>query len=283
MFILNENDGLNGYDDDGLNAGLNKFRLKFPKIKIPVAQIAKKNIRLKNVNLKNAIKVGTFAANFVPGGQAVGVGSKILKAGKLAKLASKAGKLSKLAKIGKLAVKAKGLLNTQVGQIVLNKVKQGIALKANEAQFVEQVAVAQDQDPTTPNVLTPQEFNEATANQPNVVQANAPMVTDAPVSNPRQLTPAQAQTIAEVKGVDPEVTNTPTKEQVETISKLKDIPAENLKEEVKNQLEDTAKGASSDLPAGSGKTDDTTKTAISPVMIGAGVLLAGGLIYAVSK
>lgn len=277
MFILNENDGLNGCDDDGLNAGLNKFRLKFPKIKIPVAQIAKKNIRLKNVNLKNAIKVGTFAANFVPGGQAVGVGSKLLKAGKLGKLAMKASKLAKLSKIGKLAIKAKGLLNTQVGQLVMSKVKQGIALNPNESQFVEQVAVAQDQDPTTPNVLTPQEFNEATANQPNVVQANAPMVPDAPVSTPRQLTPAQAQTIAEVKGVDPEVTNTPTKEQVETISKLKDIPTENLKEEVKNQLEDTAKDA------GSGKTDDTTKTAISPLMIGGGILLAGGLIYAVSK
>jgi hypothetical protein len=59
-------------------------------------------------------------------------------------------------------------------------------------------------------------------------------------------TPAQLETIAEVKGVPAESLTTGTTEtgeaipndaQLETISKVKDIPIQNLKEEVQAQKE----------------------------------------------
>ncbi|WP_395043157.1 hypothetical protein [Flavobacterium sp.] len=266
MFIVDEIDGLNGYDDDGLNTGLNKRRKKGGK-GTKVGNFLRKNVRARNINAKNLITAGTIAAGFIPGG---GAATGFLKGTKAAKLAMKASKFMELSKVGKLAIKAKGLLKTQIGQLVMTKVKQGVPLNPSEAKFVEQVAVAQDQDPTTPNVLTPQEFNEATGGDPTKVQANAPMVPDA------KLTPEQARTIAEINGIDPEVSNTPTKGQIETLSKLKDIPEENLKEEVKNQLEDASRGA------GAEPTPKEDKK-ISPIMIGGAVLLAGGLIYAVSR
>lgn len=256
MYVLDENDGLNGYDDDGLNGGLNKRR-KNNGEGTKVGKFLRKNVRVKNVNLKNAIAIGSIASSIIPGGQVAGIGAKLLKAGKA----------------GKLATKALALTKTKAGSFVLGKVKQGIALTRQEKGFVTKIAVAQDEDPNTPNVLTPAQFNEATANNPEKVQADAPLIKN-------DLTPAQAQTIAEVKGVTPEVSNAPTMEQVETISKLKEIPVENLKDEVKTQMEDSAK---TENKVDSGKNDDTSKTKVSPVMIAGGVAVLLGVAYVATK
>lgn len=181
--IVNENEIGLGY---GLNRRKGGFFRKIGK------QISIKNIK-KAANLKNLIQVGTLAASFVPVGGAV--------AGKLA------GKLDKLGKVGRLAKGAVKLANTQVGKMVIEKAKQGIAMSGQENQVLTQIAVANDVDTSTPNVLEPQEFEEVTQNT-NLQQANAPVVNSS--------APA----------------NVPNDAQLQTIANLKNIPAENLKEEV---------------------------------------------------
>lgn len=202
-------------EEQGLGAGLNKRSRKNNGEGTKVGRFFRKNVRARNINIKNAVAFGTIAASFIPAGKVAGIGAKLVKAGK----------------IGKLATKAIALSQTAVGAFVLDKVKQGLPLNRNEQQVVTNIAVAQDQDATTPNVLSPEEFN---AVAPNAVQADAPQMPSVP-------TPAQIKTIAQVKGVSPEsIANAstgdavPNDAQVEAIANLKGIPAEDLKEEANN-------------------------------------------------
>ena len=218
----------------GLNAGLNKFRIRMPKLS--VAKFISKNVKSANkdvgkaakkyVTLKNAIAVGSIAAMVIPGGQVVGV----------------AAKLAKLGRIGKLAVKAMKIAKSPLGQIVMNKIKNGIALNQSDQNVVTEMAVAQDQDPSTPNVLSPEQFSTVTAGS-GLVQATQPTIDQK--SNNVTPTPQQLQTIAQVKGVPADTLTMdsavnealPNESQLETISKVKDIPVDNLKEEVATKKE----------------------------------------------
>jgi hypothetical protein len=200
-------------EQTGLNAGLNRG--------LKIGKMLKKNVRLKNISIKNAVKVGkavvpiaTTAMSFFPATAPIGVASKIAKAGKLAKIASKAGK------IGKIAMKVKKIAGTKVGQFALNNiikpaVNNTVSKINNGSQPINDI----------------ESFETA---QPAEVMPNATP------------TPAQLETIAEVKGVPAEslITGTtetgevvPNEAQLETISKVKDIPVQNLKEEVQAQKE----------------------------------------------
>ena len=101
--------------------------------------------------------------------------SEFVPAGTAAKAAIKVKKLAKVAKAGKLATKAAKLANTTVGKIVVSKIKSGAKLTKRDVAVVNQIAVAQDVDPTTPNVMTKEEFSQVA---PGETQANAPMVQE---------------------------------------------------------------------------------------------------------
>ena len=200
-------------EQTGLNAGLNRG--------LKIGKMLKKNVRLKNVSIKNAVKLGkavvpiaTAAMSFFPATAPIGIASKVAKAGKLAKIAANAGK------IGKIAMKVKKIAGTKVGQFALNNIVKPVVNNAvskisNGSQPINDI----------------QSFETA---QPADVMPNATP------------TPAQLETIAEVKGVPAESLTTGTTEtgeaipndaQLETISKVKDIPIQNLKEEVQAQKE----------------------------------------------
>ena len=147
--------------DNGLNAGLNKGFFKKIRIK-DVGKFAKKNL-----NLRNTIQAVSLVASVIPvvGG-----------------LASKGiGMLSKLGAVGRLATKAVALANTPMGQLVVSKVKDKIMLTPQETGFANQMLVANETDPNTPNVLTSAQF--AAIAPPTAVQAQAPLVQQAPVQN----------------------------------------------------------------------------------------------------
>jgi hypothetical protein len=205
----------------GLGYGLNKG--------LKVGKFLKKNVRLKNVNLRNAIAVGSIAASFVPAG---GVATKL------------ATKLTKLGKVGKLAKGAVKLANTKVGKFVMNKAKQGRALYAREANVVTQIAVAQDVDTTTPNVMTPDQFSEVTAGT-GAVQADAPVKTN--------------------------VQSVPNEAQLETLSNIKEIPVDNLKEEAVNQITETT------------PPTETTKKDNTMLYVGIGAVAVIGIGLAMSN
>ena len=233
----------------GLNAGLNRG--------LKIGKMLKKNVRLKNVSIKNAIKVGkavvpiaTTAMSFFPATAPIGIASKIAKAGKLAKIAAKTGK------IGKIAMKVKKIAGTKVGQFALNKivkpaVNNAISKITNQSQSISDTQSFETADPA-----------EA---MPNTTPS-----------------PAQLETIAEVKGVPAESLTTGTTEtgeaipndaQLETISKVKDIPIQNLKEEVQTQKE------ASQIESGVTTSDKPNYTI--PIVIGVGAV--GAILLATSS
>lgn len=236
-------------EQKGLNAGLNRG--------LKIGKMLKKNIRLKNVSIKNAVKVGkavvpiaTTAMSFFPATAPIGIASKIAKAGKLAKIAAKAGK------IGKIAMKVKKIAGTKVGQFALNNivkpaVNNAISKISNQSQSI--------------NDAQPFETPEPAQVMPNATP-----------------TPAQLETIAEVKGVPAESLTTGTTEtgeavpndaQLETISKVKDIPVQNLKEEAQAQKE------TAQLESGASTTDKPNYTI--PIVIGVGAV--GAILLATSS
>lgn len=236
-------------EQTGLNAGLNRG--------LKIGKMLKKNVRLKNVSIKNAVKVGkavvpiaTTAMSFFPATAPIGVASRIAKAGKLAKIAAKAGK------IGKIAMKVKKIAGTKVGQFALNNivkpaVNNAISKISNQSQTISD----------------PQSFETA---EPAEVMPNATP------------TPAQLETIAEVKGVPAESLTTGTTEtgeavpndaQLETISKVKDIPVQNLKEEAQVQKE------TAQLESGASTADKPNYTI--PIVIGLGAV--GAILLATSS
>lgn len=193
-------------EQTGLNAGLNRG--------LKIGKMLKKNVRLRNVSIKNAIKVGkavaplaTTAMSFVPGG---GVAGKLLN--------SKAGKLFTKVKNGKAVKLASKLSKSKVGKFAINKVIQPTVKNA----------FSNNQMPFDDNNIDQKETSKPVEVMPNTTP-----------------TPAQLETIAEVKGVSAETlsSGTPTGEavpneaQIETISKFKDIPMQDLKEEAQTQKE----------------------------------------------
>lgn len=234
-------------EQTGLNAGLNRG--------LKIGKMLKKNVRLKNVSIKNAIKVGkavvpiaTTAMSFFPATAPIGIASKIAKAGKLAKIAAKAGK------IGKIAMKVKKIAGSKVGQFAIkNFVKP--AVNNAISKFTNQGEPAYD---------TPQIEATEPATMPNATP-----------------TPAQLETIAEVKGVPAESLSTgteageavPNDAQLETISKFKDIPVQNLKEEVQAQKE------TAQIESGTTPTDKPNYTI--PIVIGVGAV--GAILLATSS
>ncbi len=213
----------------GLGFGLNKTRRNGGK-GTKVGNAIRRNFRIKNVNVKNIVAAGIIASSFIPAGAV-------------------AGKLVKLKGIGKLAVKAQKLASTKVGSFVLNKAMQGIALNSQETNVVNQIAVAQDTDAGTPNVLPPAQFDKITENT-NLVQADAPLLKDAPAV-------------------------VPNKSQLATIAAVKDIPLDNLVEEASNQ--------SKDNPASTSIEKVEVKKNNTLLYAGIGVLAIVGVSIAIFK
>ena len=234
-------------EQTGLNAGLNRG--------LKIGKMLKKNVRLKNVSLKNAIKVGkvvvpiaTTAMSFFPATAPIGIAAKIAKAGKLAKIAAKAGK------VGRIAMKVKKIAGSKVGKFAMQNIIK----------------------PTIKNAMAGN-GGQPTYNDTQEMETPEP-VEVMPNTTP---TPAQLETIAEVKGVSAETltTGTPTGEavpnesQIETLSKVKDIPMQDLKEEAQAQKEI----AKNEILA----TDKPNYTI--PIVVGVGVLGAVVLLATSSK
>ena len=140
---------------------------------------------------------------------------------------------------------ASKLMNSKVGKI-LTKVKNGKVVK-----FATKIANTKVGKLAMDNVIKPTVKNAFSNNQ---IETSEP-VEVMPNATP---TPAQLDTIAQVKGVPAESisTGTPTGEgvpneaQLETLSSVKDIPIDNLKEEAATQREASKNesGGSSDKP-----------------------------------
>jgi hypothetical protein len=226
----------------GLNAGLNKG--------LKIGKMLKKNVRLRNVSIKNAVKVGkkivpiaSMAMSIIPGG---GLVSKVLD--------SKVGKILTKVKSSKAIKLATKLGKSKVGKFAINNVVK----------------------PTIKNAFAGNQPQPA-YNEPQQMEASEP-VEVMPNATP---TPAQLETIAEVKGVPAESlsTGTPTGEavpndaQIETLSNIKDIPVQNLKEEVKAQKE------TAQIESGTTPMDKPNYTI--PIVIGA--VAVGGILLATSS
>ncbi|WP_291149707.1 hypothetical protein [Flavobacterium sp. UBA7680] len=202
----------------------------------------KKNIRLKNVSIKNAVKVGkklvpiaSMAMSIIPGG---GIVSKVLD--------SKVGKILTKVKSSKALKFATKIGKSKVGKFAINNLVK----------------------PTIKNAFAGNQL-QPVYNEPQQIEASEP-VEEMPNVTP---TPAQLETIAEVKGVPAESLTTSTTEtgeavpnnaQLETISKVKDIPVQNLKEEAQVQKE------TAQLESGTISTDKTNYTI--PIVIGVGAV-----------
>jgi len=230
-------------EQTGLNAGLNRG--------LKIGKMLKKNVRLKNVSIKNAVKVGkkivpiaSMAMSIIPGG---GIVSKVLD--------SKVGRILTKVKSSKAIKLATKLGKSKVGKFAINNVVK----------------------PTIKNAFA---GNQALPvyNEPQQIEASEP-VEVMPNVTP---TPAQLETIAEVKGVPAESLTTSTTEtgeavpneaQLETISKVKDIPVQNLKEEVQTQRE------ASQIESGITSSDKPNYTI--PIVIGVGAV--GAILLATSS
>lgn len=229
-------------EQTGLNGGLNRG--------FKIGKMLKKNVRLRNVSIKNAVKVGkkivpiaSMAMSIIPGG---GIASKILD--------SKVGKMLTKVKSSKALKFATKLGKSKVGKLAINNVVK----------------------PTIKNAFAGNQALPA-YNEPQQMEASEP-VEVMPNATP---TPAQLETIAEVKGVGAETlsTGTPTGEavpndaQIETLSNIKDIPVQNLKDEVKAQKE------IAQIESGTTPTDKPNYTI--PIVIGA--VAVGGILLATSS
>lgn len=212
---------------------------------LKIGKMLKKNVRLRNVSIKNAVKVGK---KIVP---IASMAMSIIPGGGLVSkvLDSKVGKILTKVKSSKALKFATKLGKTKIGKLAIN------------------------------NVVKPAFQNTIAGNQPQQIEASEP-VEVMPNATP---TPAQIETIAQVKGVPAEslTTGTPTGEavpndaQIETLSQVKDIPVQNLKEEVQAQRE------TAQIENGTISTDKPNYTI--PIVVGVGVLGAVVLLAKSSK
>jgi hypothetical protein len=178
-----------GYSD-GLGYGLNKKS----KAQRKEARKAKggsgfKRFIKKNVNLRNTIKAVSLVANVVPFGGIVG--------------------------------KAANLITSKVGQAVMDKVDSGQSFTPQEAQVAQNIIIANETDPNTPNVLTPAQFNTIA---PRQTQANAPLYQ--PKQAVQSYAPAQQEFQDEPQG-DVVPVKLSTKNEVTTATPLPTEPKNN--------------------------------------------------------
>ena len=206
-----------------------------------IGKMLKKNVRLKNVSIKNAIKVGKKIVPIASMAMSIIPGGGIVSK----VLDSKVGKILTKIKSGKAVKFATKLAHSKVGKFAINNVVK----------------------PNLPTNIGGNGGNNSETSEPVEAMPNATP------------TPAQLDTIAQVKGVTAETLTTgtstgeavPNEAQIETISQVKDIPAQNLKEEAFTQRE-IAKNETL-------ATDKPNYTI--PIVIG--VVAVGGILLATSS
>lgn len=212
---------------------------------LKIGKFIKRNVQSakRDISIKNAIKVGKVAIPLATTAMSFIPGGGI--ASKI--LDSKAGKLFSKIKNGKAVKAITKVANSKAGQFAVKNVIEPTIKNAISGGGSEPV------------------YNDA---QEQEVLQNA------------TVTPAQIETIAQVKGVpqesltaEAEVSQSvPNQAQLETISKVKDIPVENLKQEVATQKE----------MAKNENTTDTSKTSYTiPIVIG--VTAVGAILLATSS
>ena len=210
---------------------------------LKIGKMLKKNVRMRNVSIKNAAKVGKAVIPIASMALSIIPGGGIVSK----VLDSKVGRLLTKVKSSKAIKFASKLGKSKVGKFAIKN-------------FIK---------PTVKNAFAGNQTQQIEANQPVEVMQNATP------------TPAQLQTIAEVKGVEAESISTgaPTGEaslndaQIETLSQVKDIPVQDLKDEVQSQKE-TAQNENATVP-----TDKPNYTI--PIVIGA--VAVGGILLATSS
>lgn len=178
--------------------------------------------------------------------------------------------LKNAVKVGKVAIPiatsiipgggvASKLLNSKVGK-VFSKVKNGKFIKT-----ISKVAGSKVGQFAMNNVVKPM------IKQPSVDMSEQQI----PEENlPQELTPAQVQSIAQVKGFDAsEVGTTPNDVQLETLSAIKDIPSEDLKQEALSQKEEAQNLSAT--------TEPSKPNYVLPIVLG--VVAVGGIYLATSS
>lgn len=177
--------------------------------------------------------------------------------------------LKNAVKVGKVAIPiatsfipgggiASKLLNSKVGKI-FTKVKNGKLVKT-----ISKVAGSKVGQFAMNNVV-----------KPMIKQPSADLSEQIPEENLQQeLTPAQVQSIAQVKGTDlGEVGSTANQAQIETLSAIKDIPSEDLKQEALSQREEAQNQNTT--------TEPTKPNYVLPIVLG--VVAVGGIYLATSS
>lgn len=202
---------------------------------LKIGKFIKRNVQSakRDISIKNAVKIGKKIAPLAT------TALSFMPATAPIGIASK---LAKGKKLGKIVKGVKKVAGSRVGRFAINKI----------AKPVFNTAVSNFQaSPNTPMTSqSPQELET----MPNAT-----------------VTPAQLQTIAEVKGVEqetlsnvPQSNDSPSQAQLETLSQMKDIPVDNLKEESQTQKE---------IAMGDNPNIDATKSNYTiPIVIGVGVL-----------
>ena len=183
--------------------------------------------------------------------------------------------LKNAVKVGKVAIPiatsfipgggvASKLLNSKVGKI-FTKVKNGKLVKT-----ISKVTGSKVGKFAINNVVKPM---ISTSSMP--MEQAVDMSEQIPMeSQSQELTPAQVQSIAQVKGVDAsEVGTTANNAQIETLSAIKDIPSEDLKQEALSQREEAQNQSSS--------TEPTKSNYVLPIVLG--VVAVGGIYLATSS
>lgn len=177
--------------------------------------------------------------------------------------------LKNAVKVGKVAVPiatsfvpgggvATKLLNSKVGK-VLTKVKNGKLVKT-----ISKVAGSKAGQFAINNVVKPiikQQVQPTADMSEQILQENLP----------QELSPAQVQSIAQVKGMDTsEIGTTANEAQLETLSAIKDIPSEDLKQEALSQKEEAQNQSTT--------TEPTKTNYVLPIVLG--VVAVGGIYLA---
>lgn len=199
---------------------------------LKISKMLKKNVRLRNVSIKNVVKVGKAIAPIATTAMSLVPGGSV------------AGKIIN-SKVAKVVSKVK---NTKVGKLATKVAKS----KIGKAAFNQVVKPAIQNSP--------------------LVKSQIQAVEPVPVMPNSTPTPAQVETIAEVKGVPAESISTgieagdtvPNEAQLETLSNVKDIPVDNLKEEAQTQKE------TAQIESGITAVDKPNYTI--PIVLGVGVV-----------
>jgi hypothetical protein len=178
--------------------------------------------------------------------------------------------LKNAVKVGKVAIPiatsfipgggvASKLLNSKVGKI-FTKVKNGKLVKTISKVAGSKVGKFAINNVVKPMIKQPSaDLSEQQIPEENLQQ---------------ELTPAQVQSIAQVKGMDAsEVGTTANNAQIETLSVIKDIPSEDLKQEALSQKEEAQNQSTT--------TEVSKPNYVLPIVLG--VVAVGGIYLATSS